>query len=302
MEAKLDQLACDPLIAPARVLAREPEHKFAQRSACRRPAAFALPIGPLPAHQLAVAAQQRRRCYHESVSARVREQSSKRSDERPIGGSKPRALLLTSQNRKLVPQQHQLHVLGALGPSTPNEQPQNGSESKISEGEEHRQILPGRSHGLWGKETRFGRARRAGGRSVARRRGGEDPRSLPRGFDARLAATVGRDGMVLTSGLSTWLWGERGPALWGPSRACDRCDGGSRNALGWLGNRAAAATPNGSTRDEELKVARPHPPRRGGRQLRSGGRAQAGATRSARTHRPRARRLPRRSSDYRQAR
>jgi hypothetical protein len=85
------------------------------------------------------------------VPAPVREQSSKRSNERPIGGSKPRALLLTSQNRELVSQQHQLHVLGELGPSTPNEQPQNGSESKVSEGEEHRQILSGpsqRPHGL----------------------------------------------------------------------------------------------------------------------------------------------------------
>ncbi len=46
---------------------------------------------------------------------------------------------------------------------------------------------------------------------------------------AWLVANVGRDGMALTSRLSTWLWDERGPALWGPSRACDRCDGGSRN-------------------------------------------------------------------------
>jgi len=53
----------------------------------------------------------------------VREQSSKRSDERAIGGPKPRPPVLTSQNRELVPQQHQLHVLGELGSPTPNEQP-----------------------------------------------------------------------------------------------------------------------------------------------------------------------------------
>jgi len=44
-------------------------------------------------------AQQRRRLYHEPVSAPVREQSSKRGDARTIGGAKPRARLLTSQNR-----------------------------------------------------------------------------------------------------------------------------------------------------------------------------------------------------------
>jgi len=43
-------------------------------------------------------AQQRRWCYQESVSAPLREQSGKRSDERTVGGPKPRTLMLTSQN------------------------------------------------------------------------------------------------------------------------------------------------------------------------------------------------------------
>ncbi len=43
-------------------------------------------------------AQQRRWCYQESVSAPVREQSGKRSDERTVGGSKPMGPMLTSQN------------------------------------------------------------------------------------------------------------------------------------------------------------------------------------------------------------
>jgi hypothetical protein len=59
------------------------------------------------------------------------------------GGAKPRTLMLTSQNRELVAQQHQLHVLGELGAPTATEQPQNGSEGKISERAEHRAILPG---------------------------------------------------------------------------------------------------------------------------------------------------------------
>ena len=47
----------------------------AQRGVCGRTAGFALRIGPFPAHQLAMPAQQRRWCYQESVSAPVREQS-----------------------------------------------------------------------------------------------------------------------------------------------------------------------------------------------------------------------------------
>lgn len=87
--------------------------------------------------------QQRRWRDHEPVPAPVREQSSERSDERTIGRPKPRTLMLTSQNRELVPQQHQFHVFCELGSTTANEQPQNSSERKVGEGEEHRAILPG---------------------------------------------------------------------------------------------------------------------------------------------------------------
>jgi hypothetical protein len=52
--------------------------------------------------------------------------------------------MLTSQNRELVPQQHQFHVLGELSSAAANEQPQNSSKGKVSEEEEHRAILPGR--------------------------------------------------------------------------------------------------------------------------------------------------------------
>jgi hypothetical protein len=55
------------------------------------------------------------------VSAPLREQSSQRSNERPIGWSKPRGPMLTSQNPALVPQQRQLHVLGELSSPTANE-------------------------------------------------------------------------------------------------------------------------------------------------------------------------------------
>src|SRR5207247_5704495 len=86
---------------------------------------------------------QRRWRDHEPVPAPAREQSSKRSDERTIGEPKPRTPIVASQHQELVAQQHQLHVLGELGPSTPNEQPQNSNEGKVGEGEEHRPILPG---------------------------------------------------------------------------------------------------------------------------------------------------------------
>jgi hypothetical protein len=50
--------------------------------------------------------------------------------------------MLTSQDRELVPKQHQLHILGELGSATANEQPQNRRKGKVGEGEEHQAILP----------------------------------------------------------------------------------------------------------------------------------------------------------------
>jgi hypothetical protein len=93
-------------------------------------------------------AQQRRRCHHEPVPAPVREQSNKRRDERAVGRTKRRSPPLTSQNRELVPQEHQFHVLGELGSAAADEQPQNGREGKVGEGEEHRAILAGPVSGL----------------------------------------------------------------------------------------------------------------------------------------------------------
>jgi hypothetical protein len=87
-------------------------------------------------------AQKRRRWHNEPVPPPVREQSRKRRDERPISRAKPRSLLPTSQNRELVPQQHQLHVLGELGPTAADEQPQNCGEGKVGKGEERQAILP----------------------------------------------------------------------------------------------------------------------------------------------------------------
>jgi hypothetical protein len=87
-------------------------------------------------------AQQRRRCHHKPVTTPARERSRKRSDERPIGRSKPRTRLLTSENRQLVPQKHQLDILGELGSPIADEQPQDSSEGKVRKRKEHRPILP----------------------------------------------------------------------------------------------------------------------------------------------------------------
>lgn len=69
--------------------------------------------------------------------------------------------MLASQDRELVPQHQEFHVLSELGPPIPNEQPQNAREGEVSEGEEHLPILPGQQtshvpppHGYGGSRER----------------------------------------------------------------------------------------------------------------------------------------------------
>jgi hypothetical protein len=147
-KVELDQFTGNPLVAPARVLARELQHQFAQLMVRRWTAGLAPHIRPSPAHQLPMPTQQRRRRHHQPLPAPVWKQSRKRSDECTIGGPKARTLLLASQDRELVPQQHEFHILGELGPSVPNDQPQNSGEGKVGEGEQHRPILPGSANVL----------------------------------------------------------------------------------------------------------------------------------------------------------
>ena len=76
--------------------------------------------------------QERRRRHHEPTPAPVRKQTSKRGDKGTIGRPKLRTPPLARQYRELVPQRHQLYVLGEFGLPTPNQQPENCSEGKVS--------------------------------------------------------------------------------------------------------------------------------------------------------------------------
>jgi hypothetical protein len=77
------------------------------------------------------------------VPAPVREQSRERGDERTVGRSKPRALLLTSENRELVPKARQFEVLGELGSSNRGRAASERQQRLGKRGREHQPILPG---------------------------------------------------------------------------------------------------------------------------------------------------------------
>jgi hypothetical protein len=125
-QTELQQLARDPRIAPARILAREPEYELAYPTIGHRPARFTSRLRPLPTYELAVPTQQRLRRYDEPVATRMGEQASEGGEERPIGRPQRRSARLSAKHGQLVPQHEQLDVFGELAPPTPNEQPQHG--------------------------------------------------------------------------------------------------------------------------------------------------------------------------------
>jgi len=66
-DTELAQLANDPLIAPARVLAREPDAQLSHLTTDWRPARTAVRIGPASSHQPAMPVQERLRPHRERV-------------------------------------------------------------------------------------------------------------------------------------------------------------------------------------------------------------------------------------------
>jgi hypothetical protein len=63
VQAELGQLAADPPMAPARVLARKPQHQLTNLSRQRRPTALTGRLSPPPAYQHAMPPQHRARSH-----------------------------------------------------------------------------------------------------------------------------------------------------------------------------------------------------------------------------------------------
>ena len=104
MQAELPQLARDPWITPAWVLAGKAEDEISHLATGRRPARLTLRPRPLAPNQLAMPTQKRRRRHDKPVSTPSREQSRERRKEGAIGRSKRRARRLPTKHRQLMPQ------------------------------------------------------------------------------------------------------------------------------------------------------------------------------------------------------
>jgi hypothetical protein len=138
---ELVELARDPLVAPAGILARQPQHEFARGGVDRRAPRPRPRVGPSPPDEPSVPAQQRPRRDEQAMTARRRQQPSCAGKQRPDTRSQRRAPDLTTQNVHSMAQHEQLKVLDLDAPATAKQQPQQRHEDQIDKRQDHRTIL-----------------------------------------------------------------------------------------------------------------------------------------------------------------
>jgi hypothetical protein len=116
LDPEADELALDPPVAPARVLARQPHPELAHLDGCVRATGTAMRIRPTARDQFAVPTQQRPRTDEQRpLSGLPWQQAAKCRQQRPIGLRQLRTSDLTVQHPQLMAEQQNLDLLLALG-------------------------------------------------------------------------------------------------------------------------------------------------------------------------------------------
>jgi hypothetical protein len=110
-EAELEQLALDPLVAPAVILAGEPPDQHGDLGADRRPSR-PVRIGPLAGDEAAVPAKHGTRGDQPVYPQTPGQEADQRGEDRAIGPVQVRPGMGAAQHGNLVPQHEQLDVLG----------------------------------------------------------------------------------------------------------------------------------------------------------------------------------------------
>ena len=104
----------DPLIPPARVLACEPQHQFADLPLQLRSATPATRIRPASAHEVAMPTNERVRRNEERPPACPWKKPTRRSQERPVSRLDRRTRDLPADDCELVPEHDNLQLLELL--------------------------------------------------------------------------------------------------------------------------------------------------------------------------------------------
>ena len=108
--AELAQLPLDPHTTPPRILAGEAHNQVPDGGIKRRPADRAVPVTPLPPHQLTVPTQQRLRRNQKHPPAIPRQQPTRGCQQQPVAPPKRRLLHRPPKHAQLVPEHRVLHL------------------------------------------------------------------------------------------------------------------------------------------------------------------------------------------------
>ena len=132
-EAELAQLAADPPMAPARILAREPQHQLPNLSR----QAPAVRAGPAPAatsgDERSMPTQQRPRSHQACTARGTRQVTGSCCEQGPIGKLRPRDL--PAQDLELVAQHQQLDVLHMQAAAATNKRTEQRPHGEVEKGE-----------------------------------------------------------------------------------------------------------------------------------------------------------------------
>jgi hypothetical protein len=124
-------------MAPARILARELQHKRPDLCRQRRPPALTSPLSQLPAYERLMPAQQRPRRNQEHADRRPRQVTGRGCQQGPISCAKLRPGDLATQNLQLMPEHQQLDVFHMQATAATNERAKQGPNGEVEEGEDH---------------------------------------------------------------------------------------------------------------------------------------------------------------------
>jgi hypothetical protein len=129
--AELAQLANDPEVAPARVLARQAEDQLPRLTPDRRTSGTPVRIRPAAGYQPAMPAQQRLRPHQERVPAMTRQHPAQRYKQQPIVRLETRLTGLPAKNRQLVPKHENLQLLRPITPAEEHNQLQQPGKDEV---------------------------------------------------------------------------------------------------------------------------------------------------------------------------
>jgi len=124
-------------MAPARILACQPQREGAHLGWHGRAPALAGRLSPLPAHKRPVPAQQRQRSDQTRAARGGWQVAGRRREQGTIGGARLWPRDLAAQNLELVAQDQQLDVLYVQATATSNDCPKQCPDRDVEEGEGH---------------------------------------------------------------------------------------------------------------------------------------------------------------------